>query len=157
MAEQLGQGWLLGAIALAVVLVGYAWLVRGRGWVPGYDLALCGLSIACLLFLIFNYEAALQRIVNPTPLEVLMGILAIVLALEATRRTTGFVLPLVAILFLLYAFLGPYIPEPFDHRGYPVQRIVGQNFLTLEGLFGVPLDVAATFIILFTIYGAVLE
>jgi TRAP transporter 4TM/12TM fusion protein len=80
-----------------------------------------------------------------------------VLTLEATRRTTGWILPGVAIFFLIYAYLGPYVPEPFDHRGYPVQRLIGQNFLTLEGMFGVPLDVAATFIILFTIYGAVLE
>jgi TRAP transporter 4TM/12TM fusion protein len=49
------------------------------------------------------------------------------------------------------------MPEPLDHRGYPVHRVVGQNYLTLEGVFGVPLDVAATFIILFTVYGAVLE
>ena len=52
---------------------------------------------------------------------------------------------------------GPYIPEPLDHRGYSVARIVGQNYLTLEGIFSTPLDVAATFIVLFTIYGAVLD
>jgi TRAP transporter 4TM/12TM fusion protein len=150
-------GWLAPAAAGALALAAYAWLTRRRGWVPAYDLALAALSVASLLYLMLNYEAALQRIVNPTPSEVVMGILAIVLALEATRRTTGWILPAVAIAFLIYAYLGPFVPEPFDHRGYPVQRLVGQNFLTLEGMFGVPLDVAATFIILFTIYGAVLE
>jgi TRAP transporter 4TM/12TM fusion protein len=157
LAADLTGGGLLVAAGLAVVLAAYGWLTRRRGWVPPYDLALAAAASASLLFLIFNYEAALQRIVNPTPVEVLMGILLIALVLEATRRTTGWILPAVALGFLIYAYLGPYVPEPFDHRGYPVQRIVGQNFLTLEGMFGVPLDVAATFIILFTVYGAVLE
>ena len=58
---------------------------------------------------------------------------------------------------LLYEQFGPSIPEPFDHRGFTLNRIIGQNVLTLEGLFSTPIDVAATFIILFTIYGAVLE
>ncbi|MFN0074577.1 MAG: TRAP transporter permease [Chloroflexota bacterium] len=143
----------------ALISLGVYWIkMRGKpGAVPVYDLALCLLSILSIVFLVFNYESALQRIVNPTVMEVAMGILLVVAVLEATRRTTGWPLPLTAVLFLLYAFLGQYMPEPFDHRGYPVHRIIGQNFLTLEGIFGVPLDVAATFIVLFTIYGAVLE
>ena len=124
---------------------------------PWYDVLLAALSIISLGYLVLNYEAALQRVINPTITEVVMGIIMILLVLESTRRTTGWPLPLTAVLFLVYAYLGPYMPEPIDHRGYPVHRIVGQNYLTLEGVFGVPLDVAATFIILFTIYGAVLE
>ncbi|MDQ3701335.1 MAG: TRAP transporter fused permease subunit [Chloroflexota bacterium] len=156
----LGQPAVLGpvaALAIAVALYGVA--RRGRRWgaVPPYDVVLACLAVLCLTFLIQNYVAALQRIINPTPTEVVMGILLIALVLEATRRTTGWILPAVTLGFLIYAYLGPFVPPPFDHRGYRVQRIVGQNFLTLEGVFGVPLDVAATFIILFTIYGAVLE
>lgn len=148
-------------IQTGVVVVGlllYGLFARARRQdVPWYDLGIIALSVVSLGFLILNFQAALQRITNPTPIEVLMGIITITLALEATRRTTGWVLPAVALGFLVYAYFGPNVPEPFDHRGYGVQRIVGQNFLTLEGIFGVPLDVAATFIILFTIYGAVLE
>ena len=59
--------------------------------------------------------------------------------------------------FWFTATFGPYVPEPFDHRGFSVARIIGQSYLTFEGIFSTPLDVAATFIILFTIYGAVLE
>ncbi|MGZ8499739.1 MAG: TRAP transporter permease [Candidatus Binatia bacterium] len=79
------------------------------------------------------------------------------LVLEATRRTTGWVLPVVAIGFLAYASFGAYLPPPWTHQGYQLDRLVGHMYITLEGIFGVPLDVAATFIILFTIYGAVLE
>lgn len=130
---------------------------RDRNRVPLYDLLLALAAVASLLYLLFVYESALQRITRPTTMEVIMGGLLILLILEATRRTTGWALPIIAALFIAYAYWGPYIPEPFDHRGYRIDRIVGQNYLTLEGVFGVPLDVAATFIVLFTIYGAVLE
>jgi TRAP transporter 4TM/12TM fusion protein len=59
--------------------------------------------------------------------------------------------------FLVYAFAGPWLPPPWTHRGYDVERLVGQLYMTLEGIFGTPIDVSATFIILFTIYGAVLQ
>ena len=81
----------------------------------------------------------------------------ILLILEATRRTVGWILPAITVIFLIYCYLGPYVPEPFDHRGFNINRIIGQNYLTLEGIFSTPMDVAATFIILFTVYGAVLE
>jgi TRAP transporter 4TM/12TM fusion protein len=128
-----------------------------RKGLPWYDLLLALLGLASLGFLLLRYEQALQRVTNPTRAEVFWGAVLILLVLEATRRTTGWALPATAALFLLYAFLGPYLPEPFDHRGYRLPRIVGQNYLTLEGIFGAPLDVAATFIVLFTLYGAVLE
>lgn len=144
-------------VVLVLTFLYYPLIRRDRQRVPFYDIVFAGLSVASLVYLLLVYESALQRITRPTPMELLMGGLLIVLILEATRRTTGWALTLVALGFLAYAFYGPYLPEPFDHRGYPLRRIIGQNYLTLEGIFGVPLDVAATFIILFTIYGAVLE
>ncbi|HEY8601327.1 MAG TPA: TRAP transporter fused permease subunit [Thermomicrobiales bacterium] len=133
----------------------------GRDRIALYDLHLTAISVASLAFLIFNYQSALQRITNPTPTELLLGGLAIALTLEATRRSTGWALPITALIFLFYAAYGSHLPDFLDtwigHRGYRADRIIGQNFLTLEGMFGVPLDVAATFIVLFTIYGAVLE
>lgn len=144
-------------VVLVLTFLYYPMLRRDRQRVPLYDVLLAGLAVASLVYLLLDYESALQRVTRPTPMELFMGGLLIVLVLEATRRTTGWALALVAIGFLVYAFFGPYMPEPFDHRGYPLRRIIGQNYLTLEGVFGVPLDVAATFIILFTIYGAVLE
>jgi TRAP transporter 4TM/12TM fusion protein len=147
--------FLLGVLALTFLY--YPMLRRDRGRVAIYDVLLVLAAVASLTFLVFDYESALQRITRPTPLELVMGGLLILLVLEATRRTTGWTLAIVAVAFLIYAFFGPAMPAPFDHRGYPLRRIIGQNFLTLEGIFGVPLDVAATFIVLFTIYGAVLE
>ena len=93
----------------------------------------------------------------PTAGTSIVGIVFIVLLLEATRRTTGAIMPVVSLLFIAYAMLGPYLPAPWTHRGYDVARLVGHLFITLEGIFGVAVDVSATLIILFTIYGAFLQ
>lgn len=146
---------LMGVQALAFLL--YPLLKTSDTRVTFPDILLAGLSVVSLGYLVQNFQGALQRIVNPTPIEVAMGLVLIVVVLEASRRTTGPALALVGIFFVFYAFAGPLFPEPFDHRGYRLERLVGQNYLTLEGIFGIPLDVAATFIVLFTIYGAVLE
>jgi TRAP transporter 4TM/12TM fusion protein len=144
-------------ITLVLSFLLYPMLKRQRQRVTVADIALALLAVLTLGFLILNYEDALQRSTRPTQVELALGGLLIVLVLEATRRTTGWILPATALGFMLYALLGPYVPEPFDHRGYGFPRIIGKNYLTLEGVFGVPIDVAATFIVLFTIYGAVLE
>ncbi|MGI8778564.1 MAG: TRAP transporter permease, partial [Solirubrobacteraceae bacterium] len=85
--------------------------------------------------------------------------LAAALILEATRRTVGWILPAICIAFLAYAYLGGLLPDwtGVAHKGYGLDRLVGQSFMGLEGIFGIPLDVAATYIVLFTLYGAVLE
>lgn len=144
-------------VVLVLTFLFYPLLKRHQQRMGVSDIVLGVLAVISLGYLVQNYESALDRVIFPTPTELAMGGLMILLVLEATRRTTGWVLPITAGLFLIYAYFGPYMPRPFDHRGYSLQRIIGQNYLTLEGVFGVPLDVAATFIILFTIYGAVLE
>ncbi len=122
-----------------------------------YDLALVVLSIAALGYILVDFEKFIYRSYIPTPLDLTFGIITILLILEATRRTVGNALLLLVVAFLVYAFVGPWLPEPWTHRGYDLVRVVGQLFITLEGIFGVPLQVSATFIILFTIYGAILD
>ena len=114
-------------------------------------------SIAVVAYPLWDFEEFIYRAALPTTRDQIFGALTIVLVLEATRRTTGWILPAVAFIFLGYAWLGAYLPPPWTHQGYDLDRLVGHMYVTLEGIFGVPLDVAATFIILFTIYGAVLE
>jgi TRAP transporter 4TM/12TM fusion protein len=118
--------------------------------------------LALLTFLTFAYpflnlEPFLYRVANPTPWDVAAGVLAIVLVLEATRRSTGLALPILVLICLAYALYGANLPEPWGHRGYTVTRIIALEYMTLNGLFGVPVEVSSTFIILFTIFGAVLE
>ncbi len=93
----------------------------------------------------------------PDQQDWIVGMVFIVLLLEATRRSTGIVMPIVSMLFVAYALLGPHLPAPWTHRGYDLHRLVGHLYMTLEGIFGVAVDVSATLIILFTIYSAFLQ
>lgn len=117
---------------------------------------------ALLVVIVFGYpfldlEPFMYRVANPTPTDVLMGVLACLLVLEATRRSTGAALPVLVVLCIVYALLGGFLPEPWGHRGYSITRIIALEYMTLNGLFGTPVEVSSTFIILFTIFGAVLE
>ena len=136
--------------------------VRGaRLAVGALDWMLMAAALVALSWPLVDFSAFIYRAADPKVADILLGGLTVLLVLEATRRTVGWILPGTAILFLLYAWLGPWLDgiglSLFAHRGYPPDRLIGTLYMTLEGIFGVPLDVAATYIILFTIYGAVLE
>lgn len=130
---------------------------RGLTQVAWFDWLLVAASLLVVGYALWDFEEFIYRAALPTRWDQLFGALTILLVLEATRRTTGWILPAVALGFLGYAWLGAWLPAPWTHQGYGLDRLVGHMYMTLEGIFGVPLDVAATFIILFTIYGAVLE
>ncbi len=125
------------------------------------DWGLMAASIAALSWPIVDFGAFVYRAADPRPIDLALGGAAILLVLEATRRAVGWILPVTAASFLVYGYAGPAFDRIglplLAHRGYNVDRLVGTLYMTLEGMFGVPLDVAATYIILFTIYGAVLE
>jgi TRAP transporter 4TM/12TM fusion protein len=122
-----------------------------------YDFVLALLGIAVIVYMLIDFDAFIYRSVVPNFWDKFFGIILILLVLEATRRTTGLIMLGVVLAFLVYAFIGPMLPNPWTHRGYDIDRIVGHMYMTLEGIFGVPIDVSSTFIILFTIWGAFLE
>src|SRR4030043_2075047 len=107
--------------------------------------------------MLVDFDQFIYRSVIPNSWDILFGIVLILLVLEASRRTTGLIMPAIVIAFIIYAFIGPELPKPWTHRGYDIDRLVGHMYMTLEGIFGVPIDVSSTFIILFTIWGAFLE
>ena len=145
----------LAALGFVIAPLGARWPALGRWRLDSWLFA--ALAIGGAVYLCLQIEHYKTRPTKPTAEELALGAALMLLVLEATRRAVGWILPFIAILFLLYAWFGAAMPEPFDHRGFSLNRIIGQNFLTLEGVFSTPLDVAATFIVLFTIYGAVLE
>ena len=127
------------------------------GSIAWYDVILALLGVSCIVYMLVDFDQFVYRAVTPDVWDVAFGAILIVLILEATRRSTGWIMPLVVIAFLVYAYVGPVLPAPWTHRGYTIKRIIGHMYMTLEGIFGTPIDVSSTFIILFTIYGAVLE
>src|SRR5262249_44877349 len=130
---------------------------RFRNRIRWFDVLAAAASVAILLYAIWGGEDFTDRATVPDRLDVVLGVLFIVLLLEATRRTPGLIMPVVALLFIAYAMLGPHLPPPWTHRGYDLSRLVGHLFITLEGIFGIAVDVSATLIIMFTIYGAFLQ
>jgi TRAP transporter 4TM/12TM fusion protein len=125
------------------------------------DWLLIAASIAALSWPIVDFQRFVYRAADPLPIDVALGAVTIVLLLEATRRSVGWFLPVTAAIFIVYGWAGPLFDEiglPLvAHRGYGLDRLIGTLYMTLEGIFGVPLDVASTYIVLFTIYGALLE
>lgn len=115
------------------------------------------LGVATIVYMLVDFDEFIYRSVIPTNWDQFFGVVLILLILEASRRTSGWIIPAVILGFIVYAFVGPYFPEPWTHKGYDLSRLVGHMYMTLEGIFGVPIDVSSTFIILFTIYGAFLE
>lgn len=120
------------------------------------DWVLAVVSLGPGLYIVADWQGFFRRAVIPTDLDLIIGTLLVVLVLEAARRTVGVLVPLVVIGFLAYAYFGSYMPSPFTTADFQWTRLIGHNIMGTQGVFGVPLDVAATYIILFTIYGAVL-
>jgi TRAP transporter 4TM/12TM fusion protein len=113
--------------------------------------------VAILIYAIAGGEDFTDRATTPNRTDVILGVIFIILLIEATRRTIGPIVPIISLLFIAYALAGPYLPAPWNHRGYGFDALVGHLFITLEGIFGVPVDVSATLIVLFTIFGAFLQ
>lgn len=130
---------------------------RFRNAIRWWDVVAAIACVGILGYALMGGEEFTDRAAVPDRMDVVLGVIFIVLLLEATRRTTGWIMPVVAILFIVYALVGPHLPPPWTHRGYTVSRLVGHLFITLEGIFGVAVDVSSTLIIMFTIYGAFLQ
>jgi TRAP transporter 4TM/12TM fusion protein len=148
-----------------MLLIG-AWAILRTYTTKGrYGLAVDTVWVALAMFglgwPLAQGEPFLYRAANPTGGDVLAGAAAILVVLEIARRTTGWILPISAAVFLAYAVAGPWLASigltGLAHRGYELPRLVGNLYMTLEGIYGVPLDVAVTYIVLFSLYGAVLE
>jgi TRAP transporter 4TM/12TM fusion protein len=130
---------------------------RVKNRILWYDYLLALLGIAAILYMLIDFDDFIYRSVVPNFWDKLFGVILMILVLETARRTSGWIMPAVVLVFIVYAFIGPELPKPWTHKGYDIDRIVGHMYMTLEGIFGVPIDVSSTFIILFTIYGAFLE
>ena len=143
------------AMALGFLLFPAARRFRHR-FMP-WDWALVAAGLYCIWYLIQGGDDLQDRIIFPEPMDIVVGWMLIALVLEVTRRATGWIMPAVAIVFLLYAFLGNHLAPPWRHQGYDAERLIPHLTITLEGIFGTAVDVSASLIVLFIIYGAILQ
>ncbi|MCL5040992.1 MAG: TRAP transporter permease [Gammaproteobacteria bacterium] len=128
-----------------------------RQHIPLTDWALALLASFCAAYLYLFYQQLSQRPGAPTTLDVVVALSGLALLLEATRRTLGPPLMLVALVFLLYSLLGPHMPGILAHRGVGWQSLANHHWLTTQGVFGIALGVSTSFVFLFVLFGALLE
>lgn len=125
--------------------------------IPIFDYAISIIAAFAAVYIVIDYDGLTTRYGDPILRDLIIGGILVVLLLEASRRVIGPALPAIALLFVLYAFLGPYMPQVIDFKGVSLKRFMGQMTMSTEGIYGIPLDVSATIVYLFVLFGAMLD
>ena len=120
------------------------------------DIILALLSFVAGIYIFFNWENIVDRAGMPIERDIYFGIVMIIIVLEATRRVVGMTLAVTAFAFFIYAFVGPWMPGILKHNGYDLERVVSVMYTSTEGIFGIPMAVSSTYIILFVLFGSFL-
>ena len=128
-----------------------------RDRIPWYDWLLMALSAVTFITMMVRFEQIIASAGRPEPIDVVVGTILVVLVLEGARRVTGWALPILAIVFILYGLFGRGLPGLFRHRGFDFDSITGFLYLTTEGVYGTAIAVSASYIFLFILFGAVLQ
>ena len=128
-----------------------------RDHIPIVDWIFAFVGAFCAAYLFLFYNALAERPGNPTTYDVVVAVVGMGLLLEATRRSLGPPLMVVAGVFMLYAFAGPWMPEVIAHKGASLNKGMSHYWLATEGVYGVALGVSATMVFLFVLFGALLE
>ncbi len=110
-----------------------------------------------LYLLLFFDDIFIQRPGDNSPLDLMFGVIAIAMTIEATRRTMGIFLPLLAVVTVLYGVFGPYLPGDLAHRGYSVPRVVAYLYKGTEGIYGIAVGVVATFVFHYVLFGVMAQ
>jgi TRAP transporter 4TM/12TM fusion protein len=121
-----------------------------------YDYILSGLSLLVTGYILFDWQGILVRIARPNQIDIIFAIIALVLILEGTRRVMGLALPIIALVFVAYAFLGNLLPGFLGHRGATLSRFASMQYMAMEGIWSSPVQVSSKMIFMFTLFGSVL-
>jgi len=128
-----------------------------RDRVPLLDWVFALAGAFSALYLIIFYQELALRPGNPTTLDIVVGTVGVLMLLEATRRAVGLPMTVLAVLFLLYVYAGPHLPDVIAHKGASVPRIISHMWMVTEGVFGIALGVSVSFIFVFVLFGTLLD
>ncbi len=131
-------------------------LSQRRG-IPVNDYIFAIIGVMASLYITVNWDNIAMRMGSPSMLDKVFGLLVVLTVLEATRRAVGPALPIVGLLFTLYGFFGPYLPDLMAYKGVTLDKYVSQLSLSTEGIFGIPLRVSTNIVYLFVLLGAMLD
>ncbi|WCR12295.1 TRAP transporter permease [Paracoccus stylophorae] len=143
---------IIGAAVIAAILLG-----SPKAWVPPWEWALAIVAALSALYIYFFYDGISTRVGAPIMQDYVVAVIGLLLLLEATRRSLGPALMIVATVFLAYTFLGPYMPGIIAHKGNSLAEVVNHQWITTEGVFGIALGVSTSFVFLFVLFGALLD
>jgi TRAP transporter 4TM/12TM fusion protein len=128
-----------------------------RTYIPLIDIVLAIVATAGALFIWYDFQGIITRQGLPSQTDVIMGVITMVLLLEAARRALGPALSIICIIFIVYAFVGPWMPDILRHRGIPLDFFINDMYMSTTGIFGVPLGVSTSFVFLFVLFGSLLD
>ena len=128
-----------------------------KSYIPVQDWIIALVATFCASYLFFFYAQLAERPGDPTQLDLVVAIVGIVLLLEATRRALGPPLMVVATVFIMYSFFGPYMPEVIAHKGASFSKGMSHYWLSTEGVYGVALGVSSGMVFMFVLFGSLLE
>ncbi|WP_252106342.1 MULTISPECIES: TRAP transporter permease [unclassified Halomonas] len=146
------------AFALFLAFMAYPALKRSpRDRVPLQDWAFAAVAAFCGAYLFIFYDDLATRAGRPITQDIVVGVVGIVMLLEATRRALGPPLMVVAAIFIAYSLFGPYMPGILAHRGVSLGGLINHQWLGTQGVFGIALGVSTSFVFLFVLFGALLD
>jgi len=131
--------------------------LAAKNRIPILDFVLAIVACFSALYIAIDYEGMTMRYGDPIARDIIIGLVLTAMLLEASRRVIGPALPVIAGAFIVYAFAGPYMPDLIAFKGTSMNRFVGQMTMSTEGIYGIPLDVSATIVFLFVLFGAMLD
>lgn len=146
------------AFAIFLAFLAYPAFSRSpRNYIPILDIAFAFVGAVCASYLFVFYRDIADRVGAPIEQDFVVAVIGVLLLLEATRRVLGPALAIVASVFLLYTFFGPYMPGIIAHKGNSLAEVVNHHWITTEGVFGIALGVSTSFVFLFVLFGALLD
>ncbi len=154
------------AFAMAIVFLNYPLFKKKRFGldflstkerIPFLDYIVAIVAVVSALYIALDYHGLTTRYGAPITRDLLFGGALVILLLEASRRVIGPALPGIATFFIIYSFFGPYMPELIAFKGVSLNRFMGQMTMSTEGIYGIPLDVSATIVFLYVLFGAMLD
>jgi len=128
-----------------------------RDYIPAQDWFLAVVAAFCAAYLFLFYAGLSERPGDPLTIDLVVAVIGLVLLLEATRRALGPPLMVVASVFILYTFAGPYMPDVIAHKGASLVKGMTHYWLTTEGVYGVALGVSTGMVFMFVLFGSLLE
>ncbi|GAJ99756.1 LOW QUALITY PROTEIN: TRAP-type uncharacterized transport system, fused permease component [Geomicrobium sp. JCM 19055] len=148
-------------LALLLILAFLLYPARKKGNMKRFtkiDLALAIISIIGTGYILIFYTTIhIDRVSQAIPIDYVFAIITVLLLLEASRRTLGTFIPILAGAAMIYAVFGPYFPGMFGHAGFSIERLLYRVYMTTEGVFGLTLSIASTYIVIFILFGAFLS